>query len=910
MSLQRCTFVAVAAWTFAALGSVSLYAQSGPVIPGYERFHGQTSDAFGGELLLSELNCVACHADTGSQLGNLAPKAAPDLSLVGSRVRPEYLSAYLKDPHQLKPGATMPDVLAGLPAAEREDAISNLTHFLASTGRLQEGRRRTREINDGKALYHEVGCVACHGPQEGNMAGSGQWKPLGDLTAKYSVPSLTAFLQDPLKVRASGRMPSLRLSSADAGKIAQYLLQDLDVEVPANLQYAYYEEPNFSKLPDFSKLTPKETGETMSFDLGIAHRKDNFALVFEGFLNIGQEGEYTFHIDSDDGSRIEIDGKQIAINDGIHPKQRRSGKVRLKPGMHELRVEYFEGGGEEEFDVTFDGPGGLRNAYVADHVFMKKETASDEANKSFQVDPQRVEKGRVQFVSLGCANCHSMGDLKPDPNALLGPSFASLDLAKGCLAESPENAPNYQLTAGQRQALAAAINHRKQSDAKPWKPWQKVQRHMVTFNCYACHDRNEIGGVTPELNAFFHTTQAEMGDEGRIPPTLEGVGAKLTETWMKKVLSEGAKDRPYMQTVMPNFGYANVGGLAPLFAELDTLPEHPPIEIPETEGRIKATGRHMVGDKVFGCIKCHTFAGEKASGVQGIDMTLMTKRLNHDWFLAYVMDPPRFRKGTRMPTAWPNGKSVMRNILSGDADQQVEAIWRYLKDGTDAAKPFGVGQQPIELVAWRKAVIYRNFIEGAGSRAIGFGFPEKANLAFDAANLNLAMIWQGSFIDASRHWTGRGQGFQPPLGDNVVHLPEGAPLAVLSDPSAKWPEASGKEAGYQFLGYRLDELNNPTFRYRYGDLTVSEAYDAEKQGEFPSLTRTITLEGHAPERKLLFRALTGADIHPLKDGWYQMGNGLKLQVTGAKAIVRDDQSDLVIEVPEGVERTFTLKYVW
>ena len=64
-------------------------------------------------------------------------------------------------------------------------------------------------------------------------------------------------------------------------------------------------------------------------------------------------------------------------------------------------------------------------------------------------------------------------------------------------------------------------------------------------------------------------------------------------------------------------------------------------------------------------------------------------------------------------------------------------------------------QGRIELVATNEAIIYRNFIEGAGTRAIGVGYPEKANLAFDANELRLARIWQGSFIDASRHRTGR-----------------------------------------------------------------------------------------------------------------------------------------------------------
>jgi phosphatidylserine/phosphatidylglycerophosphate/cardiolipin synthase-like enzyme len=39
-----------------------------------------------------------------------------------------------------------------------------------------------------------------------------------------------------------------------------------------------------------------------------------------------------------------------------------------------------------------------------------------------------------------------------------------------------------------------------------------------------------------------------MGDEGRIPPSLNGVGAKLTAGWLKKIFAEGSNDRPYMLT--------------------------------------------------------------------------------------------------------------------------------------------------------------------------------------------------------------------------------------------------------------------------------------------------------------------------------------------------------------------------
>ena len=42
-----------------------------------------------------------------------------------------------------------------------------------------------------------------------------------------------------------------------------------------------------------------------------------------------------------------------------------------------------------------------------------------------------------------------------------------------------------------------------------------------------------------------------MGDEARIPPPLDSVGAKLNADYVKQVIDKGAHDRPYMYTQMP-----------------------------------------------------------------------------------------------------------------------------------------------------------------------------------------------------------------------------------------------------------------------------------------------------------------------------------------------------------------------
>src|SRR5262249_35114607 len=157
-----------------------------------------------------------------------------------------------------------------------------------------------------------------------------------------------------------------------------------------------------------------------------------------------------------------------------------------------------------------------------------------------------------------------------------------------------------------------------------------------------------------DVNSFFATTQPEMGEEGRIPPALTGVGAKLRPDYFKQIFNQGAHDRPYMLTHMPRFGEGNLPGLAEAFDALakDKVEASAKVTFTEPLSRVKATARKMAGGQSLGCVKCHTFAGHKAEGVQGIDMLLMPKRLKHDWFYRYLLDPQKLRPGTRMPTAW------------------------------------------------------------------------------------------------------------------------------------------------------------------------------------------------------------------------------------------------------------------
>src|SRR5207253_9204994 len=104
-------------------------------------------------------------------------------------------------------------------------------------------------------------------------------------------------------------------------------------------------------------------------------------------------------------------------------------------------------------------------------------------------------------------------------------------------------------------------------------PLDEGERAVAAYGCLNCHTRDERGGPPEPLRAYFRTVDnTELGDEGRLPPRLTGVGNKLTPAWMREVLTNGGKARPYMAVRMPQFGKLNVGRVHTLLAAMDGAP--------------------------------------------------------------------------------------------------------------------------------------------------------------------------------------------------------------------------------------------------------------------------------------------------------------------------------------------------
>jgi mono/diheme cytochrome c family protein len=375
-----------------------------------------------------------------------------------------------------------------------------------------------------------------------------------------------------------------------------------------------------------------------------------------------------------------------------------------------------------------------------------------------------------------CASCHEQA--KPSAKPL------------SALTHTACSEADFQLSGQQQEDIATAFVN----SARP-----SVEQTLAAFNCYACH-----GPIDPGRDPFFGFSDpaaVALGDEGRIPPPLDGVGRKLTPHWLEKILVHGEGEiRRTMATHMPYFGGANVGHLVEQFAAA-----HPPtpgvkMDISGHQRHHRAPyGRAEFGTDGVSCVICHGLLGHKSLGVPGPDLTHTAARLRPNWFMEYLRNPAALRPGTRMPA-----------LLTTKTDQRIEQLWTYLKEGEQMALPKGLIGGSYALEPEEKPIVFRSFVEGAGTEAIAVGFPGGLNAVFDAHAVGWALVWRGRFLDAESTWIVRRNPPAVPLGDAVKEL------SILS-------------RDVRFLGYRLDTLGVPTFLYREGAVMVEDRLQPDGQ---------------------------------------------------------------------------------
>jgi cytochrome c2 len=860
-------------------------------------------DSGDGHLLLGELGCVACH-QAGPVADHLTFRQAPRLGEVGARITPAYLRAFLTAPHKIKPGTPMPDVLHGLAGDKRTAAVEDLVHFLVSKGGPLErdtSAPARGQIERGKTLYHSVGCVACHEPfaaapkrkidpnalpdedGERKKAVRRVSVPLGDLRLKTTVPALTRFLVNPLHVRPSGRMPSLGLSKREASAIAAYLLSLPGAKAREEAQFTI----------DAARV---KRGRDLFASVGCASCHDTSLHSEPKLLDLRRRGIQVIGVAPKDNRSPNGETPRRAIDNNPRTKYLNFGKagsgllITLPDPVLVAALELTSANDSPQRDPAAYLLEGSSDGKVF-HTINRQAIApfADRyVSQSFSFDNTEAYsvyrltfpalQGGAQTDAMQIADVRLFAAAKPRPgitSTLTATPLAKLKpaTAGGCLdARVLAGRPRFALTDAQRTALRSALARTQARRASEGTAAQRIDRMMTAFNCYGCHVRGGKGGPDSGRAAYFgYEKVVDLGDEGRLPPALNEVGAKLTAAGFDDALFDGPRYRTYMATRMPRFGRANLKHLPELFHRADAgkVPAHKPVFAQS----MVDDGRRLIGKNALTCVSCHAWGGYRAPGAEGLDLHQAYKRLQPAWFHALLVEPQRLRPRTRMPSAWTDGKSLYPNVQKGDMHRQIDAIWAYLGQGLKAGPPDGIatGKSPF-LVPGKEPIVFRTFLDGVSAHAILVGFRQRTHVAFDANRVRMVQAWAGDFISPASAWEGRGGGYARIPTSDIVTFPAGPPLAVLESQSLPWPSDVPKARmgtkrtppGWRYLGYRYDDQRMPTFLYRAGSVHVEETPTSEARPASGCLIRRFRLRCDEEVKDLYLRVATGKKIEEKK----------------------------------------------
>src|SRR6185437_9121404 len=212
--------------------------------------------------------CASCHA-TQNAAGNLTGgDLGPELTAIGTKAKPEWLRAWLRDPHNYHSGTSMPRY------RWTEQQLGLLTGFLAGktnpdfVANVHLDAATPEQVTHGKQLVNEYGCAVCHEIRgirkpdnfapELSRIGS---KPLEQLVftagMSHTLPDyLGAKIQHPRTFGPGLRMPQYTFTSAQVDGLTTALLSltDRSFMMPPQWQIASAKASKYQPAGHAGKL--------------------------------------------------------------------------------------------------------------------------------------------------------------------------------------------------------------------------------------------------------------------------------------------------------------------------------------------------------------------------------------------------------------------------------------------------------------------------------------------------------------------------------------------------------------------------------------------------------------------------------------------------------------------------------
>jgi cytochrome c553/cytochrome c551/c552 len=703
-------------------------------------------------------------------------------------------------------------------------------------------------IERGRFLAEEHSCTRCHRPDDQDTLARGllwrQGPDLSQIGSRVYAGWMDRWLEAPHMIRPGAAMPAM-FPEGESGRVERYAVTRYLVSLGGPLK----PETKPPKPEDLKRYVTR--GERSYADLGCAAchgtEAEKSADKKGNTSKSNASASQIFPLESmGNKTTPEKLAAYLANPLALDPSGRMPNMQLSGDEARDLARFLCQAADRDIKHELPSAPG--KNEVLA--VFRRLEPRAEEAAafERLDGDAQWLDLGKRLMIDKGCNNCHTIAPAgRAFANMLASASFSDIKQerthASGCLADVREESarsPLFHFTASDRQALRVFLREGTSGAGSP-APGHAATVALERFNCLACHARNGAGGLTSALVDALRQVERADNSEAVMPPPLTGVGHKLRTPWLKHVLTQEGRARPWMSLRMPQFGEANVGWLPEALTALEGADADSAVhKVPITAAKV-AVGRQLVGKSGFGCVSCHDIAGIPNTGTRGPDLASMDQRVRQDWYRRWLEQAQRMQPGTRMPTVFADGKSLLTQVLVGSADAQADAIWAYLSLGKNLPLPDGL-EPPKGLILTVKdrPMVLRSFMPDAGARAIAVGYPGGVSVAFDAARCRLAYAWSGGFLDAAPVWNDRGGNPAKVLGARFWNAPPGCPWSVGSageppdfaaqanDPAfgATVPEGQVYRGpmALHFAGYAVDKAGAPTFHYRIqtGDAAALE----------------------------------------------------------------------------------------
>ena len=166
---------------------------------------------------------------------------------------------------------------------------------------------------------------------------------------RYTAPLELNIAQAPVVVSARAFLPNGRASGVARARVSRAVWKAA-VDVPASslspgLSYGY-REGNFASADSVARDGVFDRmGMVPDVRLRGDERPENYGVRLSGLLKVPRDALYTFHLLSDDGARLRIDGDVVVDHDGAHAATEKQGQVALRAGLHRMDVGFFQAGG-------------------------------------------------------------------------------------------------------------------------------------------------------------------------------------------------------------------------------------------------------------------------------------------------------------------------------------------------------------------------------------------------------------------------------------------------------------------------------------------------------------------------------------------------------------------------------------